>query len=225
MKNIQPKSLPIILIYILCAFIMPFPLAEGMRLLAANGILPNLSDTEIAMCINVLVYLFLPLCAMIYYRHKLAADTRGMGKKIVLVLPLILMVYGASILGGLFVPFLDHTTTTQNQSYLENLKEMNFYFTTYMAVVAAPVTEESVFRCALIKNHRGFWGFLMLVVSSALFSLAHSQDLAPGAFLAYFSIALVLGGIYLYHRNLVLNILVHAGYNALALVLASFLKI
>ena len=222
MKN-QPKSLPIIIAYFFISFLLPFPIAAGLMLCSENGVIPTLSEQEIAMYINMLVYIVMPLFSVLYYRKKIASDTKNFGRLIVLILPLIMMVYGASILGGILIQQLDHSNTTQNQTYLEALKNLNVYFTTYMAVFAAPVCEESVFRCAMIGQKKGLASFFMVLVSSALFSLAHGLDFSIGAFFAYFFIALVLGFIYVYHRNLVLNILVHSGYNTLALILSTFL--
>lgn len=221
MKNTNPRSLPIILLYIFFILLLPIPFTMGILLLSENGILPQLSQTEIGMFINAICYILLPIIALIYYHRKLNLDLKSMNKKIILVIPLILMVFGTSILGGKLVPLIDHTDTTRNQTYLEDLKNMNFYFTAYMAIVAAPITEESVFRMAMIKDARGVKAFPMLLLSSVLFALAHVQGPEPGAFLAYTCIGLPLGCIFLFHRNLLLNILVHSGYNALALMLAS----
>ena len=218
----QPRSLPIILVYILTALLLPFPVAILLTKLSQNGILPELSQDQTALYLNMAVYVLLPVYCLIYYHKKIAADTKSAGKLLILVVPLILMIYGTSILGGLFIQYLDHAQTTDNQAFLDNLKNLNIYFTAYMAIVAAPITEESVFRCAMLKQHKGFAGFFLLILSSALFSLAHAINFSPGAFLAYFVIGLSLGLIYMKYRNLILNILVHGGYNALALVLSTF---
>ena len=220
--NTQPKSIPIIVIYILTSIILPYPIAMGLMLLSKNGLIPSLPENVIALYINMFIYFFLPLFSIIYYHKKIAMDIQGIGQLLAMVIPLILMVYGASIIGGIFIQQIDHSSTTTNQTYLNHLKDTNFYFTTYMAVIAAPITEESVFRCAMIKNRKGFAGICMILISSALFALAHTVEFALGAFLAYFFIALVLGGLYMNRQNLILNILVHAGYNTLALILSYF---
>ena len=213
-----------IILYILIAFVLPIPLAVGVQVMSMQGIIPALSDMQTALLINIIVYIILPIVAIILMRQKLSEDIKKMGPLIGWVIPMILMVYGTSILGGILMQYLDHTQTTNNQEMIERLREINGYFTTYMAVVAAPITEESVFRASMLSNRRGFFAFIFLLLSSALFSLAHVQSFSIGAFIVYVLIALVLGAIYLKYRNLVLNILVHAGYNALALALATFMQ-
>lgn len=92
------------------------------------------------------------------------------------------------------------------------------------AVVVGPVTEEIFFRFTLFNAMRAWWGFRTgAIVSSILFGLAHMQ---PGSAALNVSIVvslavggLVLCNVYYRTRNAWTNILTHACFNGLSLVL------
>ena len=213
-----------ILTYLFLMYLFPVALTFGIQQLTKHGILTATSHSERIMYVNMVVYLLLPFVLFFLLRKEFSADIKSAGNLVAKTIPLILVVYAVSILGNLFINIFDHTQTTDNQVLINELQGMNYLFTVYMAVFAAPVAEESVFRCCIIANRRGFLGFFMLILSSTLFALVHLQGLTPGAFCAYTVIGLALGSIYLKYRNLILNILVHAGYNGLALLLAAILQ-
>lgn len=209
-----------ILAYIILMFLLPVVLTVGVRVLSANGTIPSVSNSTIVMYANMAVYLLLPIVTIIILHKKLPSDLKKTGGLLPKLIPLILIVYASSMLGNVFVGLLDHTQTTDNQTLINEMRNANSLFTTYMATVAAPIAEESVFRYSLIGERKGFVGFLMLILSSALFGLIHTQGFTLGAFLAYSVIGFALGCIFLKYRNLVFNILVHAGYNGSALLLS-----
>ncbi len=85
------------------------------------------------------------------------------------------------------------------------------------AVVAAPFVEELFFRGFLLRYLRGRMPVLWAVVlSSALFSLAHFSYGQPTLFLPIFSTGLVLGAIYHYSGSLWPAVLTHATFNLVA---------
>ena len=85
-----------------------------------------------------------------------------------------------------------------------------------LAVVIAPVAEETFFRGFVLagigKRFGNAWG---VVLSALLFSVAHMQ---PGALLPIFILGLLLGWLYLRTRSIWPCILTHFAYNSIALV-------
>lgn len=85
------------------------------------------------------------------------------------------------------------------------------------AVVAAPFVEELFFRGFLLRYLRGRmpigWA---VVLSSAIFSLAHFQYGQPTLFLPIFTTGLVLGAIYHYSGSIWPGVLTHATFNLIA---------
>ena len=213
-----------ILFYILMMLAVPIGGKTVIPLLVEKGIIGSVTKTTEMLYINMAVYIILPVISFIVMRRELAKDTKKAGGLLSKVFPLILVVYASSILGGILIRFIDHDTTSANQAMLNTLQNDNFLFLVYMAVFAAPIVEECVFRCCIISDRQGFFGVLMLVISSSLFGLVHVQQFSIGAFFSYAIIGLALGIIYLKNRNLILNILVHSGYNALCLILSTVLR-
>ena len=209
-----------ILTYIMLMFLLPVVLTIGLQVLSANDIIPSISKSKTIMYANMTVYLFLPVAAIMILHKRLSSDLKKTGGLLLKIIPLILIVYASSMLGNLFVGLLDHTQTTDNQTLINELRNTNSLFTAYMAAFAAPIAEESVFRYSIIADRKGFSSLFTLILSSALFGLIHTQGFTLGAFLAYAVIGFTLGCIYLKYRNLVFNILVHAGYNGSALLLS-----
>jgi membrane protease YdiL (CAAX protease family) len=92
------------------------------------------------------------------------------------------------------------------------------------AVVVGPVTEEFFFRIFLFNAMRKWWSFWpAAIVSAILFGLAHAQPGGPGL-LAALAVPLAVGGVvlaYVYARtgNAWTNIVTHAAFNGLSLLL------
>jgi len=84
-----------------------------------------------------------------------------------------------------------------------------------LAVVVAPVAEETFFRGFILpgigKRLGNVWG---VVLSALLFSVAHMQ---PGALLPIFILGLLLGWLYLRTRSIWPCILTHFAYNSIAI--------
>lgn len=95
------------------------------------------------------------------------------------------------------------------------------------AVVVGPVTEEFVFRIFLFNAMRKWWGFWpAAIISSILFGLAHGQQPFTPVMLLSLSFPLAIGGvilcgIYVRTGSAWSNIITHASFNALSLLLIS----
>jgi len=95
------------------------------------------------------------------------------------------------------------------------------------AVVIGPVTEELFFRIFLFNAMRKWWGFWpAAVVSSILFGLAHGQQPFTAVMVVSLSFPLAIGGvilclIYVRTGSAWSNIITHASFNALSLLLIS----
>lgn len=84
-----------------------------------------------------------------------------------------------------------------------------------LAVAIAPVAEESFFRGFILGGLRGRVGLWAAAgLSAALFALSHAQ---LGALVPIFALGLLLAGLYVQTRAIWPAMLVHAGYNGVAL--------
>ncbi len=97
----------------------------------------------------------------------------------------------------------------------------------FFAVIVGPVTEELFFRIFLFNAMRKWWGFWpAALVSSILFGLAHGQQPFTAAMVISLSLPLAIGGvilclIYVRTGSAWSNIITHASFNALSLLLIS----
>ena len=95
------------------------------------------------------------------------------------------------------------------------------------AVIVGPVWEEFVFRVFLFNAMRKWWGFWPgAITSSLLFGLAHAQQPFTAAMLLSLSLPLAIGGIvlcWIYARtgSAYANMITHASFNLLSLILIS----
>ena len=202
-------------------FVLPVILLQGYLLLMKKGLIHLvLDESQLMVYINIAVYIILPIMALVIQRKSFSSSVKKAGSLITRIIPYILILYAVSVLGSIVINQLDNVHTTTNQTMIYQMKNENMLFTAYMAVIAAPITEETVFRCSMLSGTNGIASFIMLIISSILFSAVHLHGMEFGAFLAYALIGLTLGCIYLKHRNLITNILIHAGYNGLALLLS-----
>jgi len=84
-----------------------------------------------------------------------------------------------------------------------------------LAVVVAPIAEETLFRGFIFAGVRNRYGYSWAAVLSAmLFSFAHLQ---PGALLPIFIVGLLLAWLYMRTGSIWTCILAHCAYNSLAL--------
>ncbi len=107
------------------------------------------------------------------------------------------------------------------QDILELIVETKdmFFKTAYilLVVVAAPVSEEVLFRGLFYSALKGRFGVIAaMVISAAVFAAMH---LDPYAAIAYFFGGICLAYIYEKHHNLWYNIVAHATWNLIAVTL------
>lgn len=88
-----------------------------------------------------------------------------------------------------------------------------------VAVVAAPIVEEVVYRgffqSTLLRATRSPW--VAIVVTAGVFSVMHAGSIrsdAPGAFAVLFVLGVALGVVYERTRSLVAPVVLHMGFNA-----------
>lgn len=161
--------------------------------------------------------------AWLFSLRRAAAGLRAWGFRkppvaIVWLVPAALVaVYAVSVLHDFVVrpkpqPIVDqfpHTTT-------------GFVLFLLLAVVMAPLFEETFFRGFLFKGFANSWGWVWgAIISAAIFSLAHLQ---LDVFVPLFALGLALA--WLYHRtgSLWSNITLHATFNAISVIAWYFTK-
>ncbi len=123
------------------------------------------------------------------------------------------------VLAGLLISFLYDMLMTSDESVTLEFTEtgLGWAVIALLAVVVAPVAEETFFRGFLfsgIGNRYGYgWG---AVFSALIFSLAHI--LQPGAFLPIFLLGLLLAWLYMKTGSIWACIFTHFAYNSIALI-------
>ena len=123
------------------------------------------------------------------------------------------------VLAGLIMSFLYDMLVTSDESVTLEFTEtgLGWAIIALLAVVVAPVAEETFFRGFLFSglgNRYGYgWG---AVFSALLFSLAHM--LQPGAFLPIFLLGLLLAWLYVKTGSIWACIFTHFAYNSIALI-------
>ena len=123
------------------------------------------------------------------------------------------------VLAGLLISFLYDMLVTSDESVTLEFTNtgLGWAIIALLAVVVAPVAEETFFRGFLFSglgNRYGYgWG---AVFSALLFSLAHV--LQPGAFLPIFLLGLLLAWLYMKTGSIWACIFTHFAYNSIALI-------
>lgn len=123
------------------------------------------------------------------------------------------------VLAGLIMSFLYDMLVTSDESVTLEFTNtgLGWAIIALLAVVVAPVAEETFFRSFLFRgigNRYGYgWG---AVFSALLFSLAHV--LQPGAFLPIFLLGLLLAWLYMKTGSIWACIFTHFAYNSIALI-------
>lgn len=112
----------------------------------------------------------------------------------------------------------------QNQeSLMNNLATLDSYFR-YIVLLTmcliAPIYEEVMFRFVVIKGFNKYFSSLHLVLlSAALFSLAHLRSFSPVDFLIFFVMGLIFATLYQYTQSLYYSISLHILWNSLPYIL------
>ena len=102
--------------------------------------------------------------------------------------------------------------------FLEGKNSVILAITAVLAIVAAPLCEETFFRGFVFGGLRrtlGLWGAAL--VSAGLFAIAHA---APVTFIPILGIGLVLAFVYARTGSLWYSVLVHLSYNSLVVYLS-----
>ena len=198
---------------------VPFIVDFSIVKLSQNGIVPSFNNTQIMLFTNILVYVTLSLIILIIAHKKFSEDIKKFSKTIKWLIPMILIVYATSTLGGVLISIIDHTKTTSNQAMILDMQSSNYLITTIIIIICAPIVEETTFRYSFIGGKNGFMSIIFLLISSLLFGLVHVAKFTPGALVAYSLVGFALGMIYLKFNNILLNILVHSGYNIFILLI------
>jgi len=130
-----------------------------------------------------------------------------------------LILAGVVVLVGLLISFLYEMLMTSDESVTMEFTEtgLGLAIIALLAVVVAPVAEETFFRGFLFSglgNRYGYgWG---AVFSALIFSLAHI--LQPGSFLPIFLLGLLLAWLYMKTGSIWACIFTHFAYNSIALI-------
>jgi len=131
------------------------------------------------------------------------------------VASVICIAVGAAWIGGIRAGwFMDPTLWQEAQ------ETMSQPFFVFMAVVAAPLIEEPLFRGFVLRTMTGFWRIVPSIFASALlFAIIHPGTSFPPVFL----VGIVTAVLYLRSRSLMAPIMLHAVYNFSVVVLAKWL--
>ncbi|EFQ57252.1 CPBP family intramembrane glutamic endopeptidase [Streptococcus downei] len=127
-------------------------------------------------------------------------------------------------IGGLVRTLLSNATTSANQSALNNLG-MPFYLYFIMAVVFAPIVEETIFRKCLLEKVFGFDGWVKWVgwiVTGLLFGYIHLYtNLSDiGGWISYGGMGLVFGFVAMQSRRVEYSIAIHMIMNAFVVLIS-----
>jgi membrane protease YdiL (CAAX protease family) len=153
------------------------------------------------------------------FRAPAAGDAGGIAAAIVLMFVLV------TALGSLFSAALHFKTPELAVHVFTSLQGWQKALFVLFAVIVGPVWEEFVFRIFLFNAMRKWWGFWPgAIVSSLLFGLAHAQPPFTPAMFVALSFPLAVGGIvlcsvYARTRSAWSNMITHASFNALSLLL------
>lgn len=180
----------------------------------------DISKTAL-MIIVIAYYVVLFILSIVCFKDRLKRDIKLFKENskayFQYVLPKLGIMYIIYIISNTVCILLTQQATSTNQSIIES---MPLWFTIPVAVIWAPIVEESIFRGVLrrfIKNDK-----LFIITSAIIFGLLHS--IAEATILNVIIMTIpyaVLGGflayIYAKTKNITTNILSHAFINSIAM--------
>ena len=143
------------------------------------------------------------------------------------VIGLVIILIFSALLGSL-ANFLSQQSTSENQASVDTLLQNAPLLATFSAVIFAPIVEELIFRGIFYRCLRPRLDVTSaMLLSGLLFGLAHvSQALLQGNFadlayiLVYGFLGILFAGMYEYRQNIYGSMIMHAIYNAAALLLS-----
>ena len=219
------KKIKVLLLYVTIFIGFPLLISSGMDYLTGMGILPKISGMNRTVIVNTFVYVILPILTVSIIHEEIRHDTEKIIPLLKWIIPTIFLLYGISVFMNTIIQIVDHTTTTHNQMLLSEMQNISQAAYIYMVVFAAPITEEAVFRYAMLHDEKQVMEIVMLILSSACFGWIHTgSEFMVGAFITYTLLGFIFGCAYLHFHNLTFNILVHIGYNALSIFVLELLS-
>lgn len=123
-----------------------------------------------------------------------------------------------TFLAGILVSALGLTPDTQFAAYLQSLP----FITRLLLVLTAGVFEETLYRGYAIERLTIIWGskWAAAAATVALFTLAHLPAVGAAHLLPVGIVSVFVTLLYLWRRDLVLNMVVHATIDAIGLLVA-----
>lgn len=210
----------VIVIYICAMVAFPYIVQYTITYLASNGTIPQFSNEQITMLTNLFINVFLPIILILIIRKAFIDDSKKLKNLLGLILPGIILLYGASTLAANIALIIDGTALTSNQNAISQMQDTSFIMTMLMVIILQPVSEEIVFRYAFLSNTPGKSMIPYIIASSLCFGLVHQiSGFTIGSFAAYSFVGLVFALYYVKKGNIVFNILIHGGYNLLTYLL------
>ena len=196
---------------------MLFFVLQALGLIMFADSLKGSGGSAIVMVFGVAGALVYAIMRFVYWRAKTAGVPRllaanwqqstlvGLGAGLV-----------TSMLGSAYLYVLQHTSMQSAPPALKMVGLFNLQWLFLLAVVAAPLAEEFIFRGLIFGGLRRLMGLLpAMVASAALFSIIHP----PVAMLPVFVLGLCTAFAYERTKTLFAPMLTHAIYNAVVLVL------
>jgi membrane protease YdiL (CAAX protease family) len=211
MTEFSPKSYPSILqsfgivgmVFISMACFIP-----------VNFFLNHQVGKEISMLVYYLLSMGMPALIIYFIKKKKVGEVHvnlNIDNNRVLALALVGTI---ALLVGIVSPIV--TSIPMSESFKKiflELGKMNGFVSILLAVLAAPILEEFIFRGIILDGLlKRYSAIKSIVVSSLLFGLVH---LNPWQFITGFLMGIFIGYIYIYTRSLSIAILMH-GINNLS---------
>lgn len=201
-------------------------IAYFSNILLDKVIPPDISQTT-AILITVVYYIVIFVLAIVCFKDRLKRDIKLFKENskayIQYVLPRLGIMYVIFVISNTICILLTQQATSTNQSMIE---AMSLWFTIPVAVIWAPIVEESIFRGVLrrfIKNDK-----LFIIISAVIFGLLHSIVEATVLNVIIMTIPYaILGGflayIYAKTNNITVNILSHTFINTIAMLFTTLM--
>jgi membrane protease YdiL (CAAX protease family) len=122
------------------------------------------------------------------------------------------------VLAGVLVSALGLIPDTQFAAYLQSLP----FITRLLLVLTAGVFEETLYRGYAVERLTMIWGskWAAAAATVALFTLAHLPAVGAAHLLPVGIVSVFVTLLYLWRRDLILNMTAHATIDAIALLLA-----
>ncbi|MCL1823350.1 MAG: CPBP family intramembrane metalloprotease [Oscillospiraceae bacterium] len=191
-------------------FIVPVIIGAVLKALQFNPQNAPVMTYILNITISVLINYALPLIMFGYlFRNKKAEAENVLPFKAVMLIPLFLAAYFATLTGGIVSSiFIKPTPFELPES---SVQKILFYF---LIIIIAPVCEELIFRKMLLTPLRKAGDLQAIIFTSVFFALSHGS---AGQILYAFLGGLVLGFIAVRTNNITISIIIHMMINGFEL--------